>query len=50
MSDSVKKSLHHPHGEAGWGMSVARMDIPAMTMFAELWLVDTYAKSADRSR
>ena len=45
VKDSVEKYLHHPgQVEAGWGMSVTKIDAPAVVLFTELWLHNTYAR------
>ncbi|GMH80838.1 hypothetical protein TrLO_g330 [Triparma laevis f. longispina] len=47
-NESVKKYLHKPEGGgAAWGISVARMDVPAKTLFADSWLINTYARKAE---
>lgn len=33
-------------GDTVWGLTVAKIDVSAPTMFAELWLLDTYEKKA----
>ncbi|GMH68801.1 hypothetical protein TrLO_g1825 [Triparma laevis f. longispina] len=46
-NESVEKFLHRPEeGGAAVGMAVAKMDVSAVSLFAELWLLDTYAKKA----
>ena len=44
--DPVEKYLHQPPGEAVWGLSITKMDVPATTLLAELWCLDTYEKLA----
>ncbi|GMH98950.1 hypothetical protein TrVE_jg3047 [Triparma verrucosa] len=51
VNDSVEKFLHRDgKGGAAWGMTVVRMDIDAITLFTELWLMDTYARWADHKK
>ena len=47
--DPVEKFMYKPKegGEAAWGMSVAKIDKSAESVFAYLWLLDTYAKMAN---
>jgi hypothetical protein len=47
--DPVEKFMYQAKegGEAAWGMSVANIDKSAESVFAYLWLLDTYAKMAD---
>ena len=47
--DPVEKFMYQPKngGEAVWGMSVAYLDKSAVSVFAYLWLLDTYALKAD---
>ncbi|GMI10087.1 hypothetical protein TrVE_jg4413 [Triparma verrucosa] len=48
VNDSVEKFLHRPsRSEAAWGMTVAKMDVKADVLFAELWLIDTYARKSE---
>ena len=47
INDPVEKFLHHDESGAAWGITVAKMDVPAETFFAELWLLDTYAKKVE---
>ncbi|GMH77977.1 hypothetical protein TL16_g07607 [Triparma laevis f. inornata] len=43
VKESVEKFLHKPEGGgAGWAMSVARIDVPAEILLANLWFLDTY--------
>ena len=48
--DPVEKFMYQPKegGEAIWGMSVADIDKSAESVFAYLWLLDTYAQKAKR--
>jgi hypothetical protein len=48
--DPVEKFMfqHKKGGEAVWGMSVADIDKSAESVFAYLWLLDTYAQKAKR--
>ena len=47
-TDSVEKFMYRTEGGgAGVGMSVAKIDVPAVTLFTDLWLLDTYAKKAE---
>lgn len=47
VNESVEKFLYRAEGgEAALGMSVAKIDVSAVTMFTELWLLDTYAHKA----
>ena len=47
-TDSVEKFMYRAEGSgAGVGMSVAKIDVPAVTLFTDLWLLDTYAKKAE---
>lgn len=41
--DLVEKFLYRPGNYALIGLSVAKMDVSAVTLFAELWLLTTYA-------
>ena len=47
--DTVEKFMYQAKegGEAAWGMSVAKIDKSAESVFAHLWLLDTYALKAD---
>ena len=47
--DTVEKFMYKPKekAEAVWAMSVAKIDKSAESVFAYLWLLDTYAKMAD---
>ena len=47
--DTVEKFMYQPknEGDAAWGKSVAKIDKSAVSVFAYLWLLDTYAKMAD---
>lgn len=47
VNDSVEK-FHHRDLEGGavWGKTVSKMDMSGATLFAHLWLLDTYAKKA----
>ncbi|GMH51133.1 hypothetical protein TL16_g00946 [Triparma laevis f. inornata] len=44
---SVEKYFHRDETGIGWAFSVAKVDVPADTLFVHLWLVDTYAKKAE---
>ena len=45
VNDSVEKFSHRDNeGGTAWGMSVANFDVDAVTLFTELWLLNTYAK------
>ena len=46
VNQSVEKYLHRAEGgsEAAVGMTVAIMDVTAVTLFTDLWLRDTYAQ------
>ena len=47
-NDSVEKFLHYlPDGGGAWGKSVADMDVSAIALFTELWVINTYAKKAE---
>ncbi|GMH70055.1 hypothetical protein TrLO_g14469 [Triparma laevis f. longispina] len=47
-NDSVEKFLFRD-GEAGegWGVSVAKIDVPVEELFAHVWLLDTYDKKLE---
>ena len=47
--DTVEKFLYQPKngGEAVLAVSVAKIDKSAESVFAYLWLLDTYAKMAE---
>ena len=47
--DTVEKFMYQAKegGEAAWGVSVAKIDKSAESVFAYLWLLDTYAKMAN---
>ncbi|GMH67615.1 hypothetical protein TL16_g04726 [Triparma laevis f. inornata] len=46
-NESVEKFVYHSgEGGAGVGMTVAKVDVSAASLFAELWLLDTYARKA----
>ncbi|GMH55451.1 hypothetical protein TL16_g01910 [Triparma laevis f. inornata] len=48
VNDSVEKFfLRDGETGVGWAFSVARVDVRADTLFADLWLIDTYAKKAE---
>ncbi|GMH95326.1 hypothetical protein TrST_g7379 [Triparma strigata] len=48
VNDPVEKFLYRDGQDgAAWGMSVAKIDVSASTFFAELWLLDTYAKKVE---
>jgi len=48
VNDSVEKFLHHAEGGGGAvGMTVAKIDVAAVYLFTELWLIDTYARKAE---
>ncbi|GMI09905.1 hypothetical protein TrLO_g15291 [Triparma laevis f. longispina] len=48
VNESVEKFYHSRSGEgAGWGVTVANMDLPAVKLFADCWLLDTYEKKAE---
>ena len=44
VKESVEKYFLRSGESAGWGLAIAKMDISAVSLFAELWLIDTYAK------
>ncbi|GMI15877.1 hypothetical protein TrLO_g12096 [Triparma laevis f. longispina] len=47
-NESVEKYLYKPEGGgAAVGMTVAKMDVSAVSLFADLWLLDTYTKKAE---
>ena len=47
VSESVEKFLYKPEGGGDVvGMTVAKVDVSAVSLFAHLWLLDTYAKKA----
>ncbi|GMH59100.1 hypothetical protein TrST_g13015, partial [Triparma strigata] len=48
INESVEKFYHRvgARGGAGWGMTVAKMDVSAMSFFTELWLLNTFEKKA----
>ncbi|GMH58858.1 hypothetical protein TrLO_g8001 [Triparma laevis f. longispina] len=47
VSESVEKYIYHSEeGGATVGMIVAKMDLSAVSLFAELWLLDTYSRKA----
>ncbi|GMH79638.1 hypothetical protein TL16_g08210 [Triparma laevis f. inornata] len=49
-NESVEKYFHKPErGGAAVGMTVAKMDLSAIRLVAELWLLDTYAEKIDLS-
>jgi len=48
VSESVEKFLYRDgEGGAAVGMTVAKMDVAAVVLFTELWLLDTYARKAE---
>ncbi|GMH72902.1 hypothetical protein TL16_g06036 [Triparma laevis f. inornata] len=48
-SESVEKYIYHSEeGGAGVAMTVAKVDLSAVSLFAELWLLDTYALKAEK--
>ncbi|GMH72059.1 hypothetical protein TL16_g05817 [Triparma laevis f. inornata] len=48
VSESIEKYFHKLEGRgAVVGMSVAKVDLSALSLFAELWLLDTYAEKAE---
>ncbi|GMI09500.1 hypothetical protein TrVE_jg360 [Triparma verrucosa] len=47
VKESVEKYFLRSGESAGWGMAIAKMDISAVSLFAELWLIDTYAKRVE---
>ncbi|GMH84358.1 hypothetical protein TrVE_jg5944 [Triparma verrucosa] len=51
VNEPVEKFLHRDEkGGAAWGMSVARMEVAAITLFTELFLLNTYAKWAEHKK
>ncbi|GMH73697.1 hypothetical protein TL16_g06259 [Triparma laevis f. inornata] len=47
-NESVEKYLHKPKGGgAVVGMAVAKVDLSAVSLFANIWLLDSYAKKAE---
>ncbi|GMI15626.1 hypothetical protein TrVE_jg49 [Triparma verrucosa] len=47
-NESVEKFLYRDgEGGAAVGMTVAKIDVAAVTFFTELWLIDTYALKAE---
>ena len=48
VNESVEKFLYRDgEGGAAVGMTVAKIDVDAATLFTELWLLDTYARKAE---
>ncbi|GMI17500.1 hypothetical protein TrLO_g6041 [Triparma laevis f. longispina] len=45
VNESVEKFFHR-ESKVPWGLSVAICDVPAVSIFADLWLLNTYAKKA----
>ncbi|GMH47290.1 hypothetical protein TL16_g00027 [Triparma laevis f. inornata] len=50
-NDSVEKFIYRQTTEngkdgIGWGISVAKIDVAATTLFTEIWLIDTYEARA----
>ncbi|GMH56674.1 hypothetical protein TrST_g10865 [Triparma strigata] len=51
VNDSVEKFMHRVDGGvAAWGKTVAKVDVSAIALFTELWLLDTYAKRAENKK
>ncbi|GMH74562.1 hypothetical protein TL16_g06498 [Triparma laevis f. inornata] len=51
VNDPVEKFIQRSeNGGAVWGLTVARMDVAAVRLFAQLWLVDTYAKKSKNKK
>ncbi|GMH53591.1 hypothetical protein TrLO_g210 [Triparma laevis f. longispina] len=47
-NEPVEKFLYHSeNGGAAWAMTVTKVDLSAESLFAELWLLDTYARKAE---
>ena len=48
VAETAQKFIHHPEGGgAAWGKSVTDIHVAAVELFAELWVLDTYAKLAE---
>ncbi|GMH97371.1 hypothetical protein TL16_g13350, partial [Triparma laevis f. inornata] len=47
-NDTVEKFIQHKRDSGGWTMSIAKMDISAVILFTELWLLDTYELKAEK--
>jgi len=51
VNESVEKFLYRDgDGGAAWGMTVVKMDVAAITLFTEIWLLDTYARWAEHKK
>ena len=47
-NESVEKFIYHSEeGGGGVGMTVAKIDLSAVSLFADIWLLDTYAEKAE---
>ena len=47
VNEPVEKFFHRDGESAGFGKSVARIDLDAKSLFTEQWLLDTYAERAE---
>ncbi|GMI02833.1 hypothetical protein TrVE_jg4749 [Triparma verrucosa] len=51
VNDFVEKFIHHPDdGGKMWAMTVANMDVSAVDLFTDLWLLDTFENRRENKR